>query len=93
MSGHQVHKFVHDGRHLLGFPCHQPGRDIAMARTLLLRGMLIGLAAGLVALAFTLVFAEPQVARDCVRGPAGPRRRRGGHARPVDPVGGVQLSQ
>ena len=21
-SGHLVHEFVHDGRHLLGFPCH-----------------------------------------------------------------------
>jgi hypothetical protein len=21
-SGMQVHEFVHDGRHLLGFPCH-----------------------------------------------------------------------
>jgi Probable cobalt transporter subunit (CbtB) len=21
-SGHYVHEFVHDGRHLLGFPCH-----------------------------------------------------------------------
>lgn len=21
-SGHFVHEFVHDGRHLLGFPCH-----------------------------------------------------------------------
>jgi hypothetical protein len=21
-SGTQVHEFVHDGRHLLGFPCH-----------------------------------------------------------------------
>lgn len=22
ISGMQVHEFVHDGRHLLGFPCH-----------------------------------------------------------------------
>jgi hypothetical protein len=22
ISGHLVHEFVHDGRHLLGFPCH-----------------------------------------------------------------------
>ena len=22
LSGHYVHEFVHDGRHLLGFPCH-----------------------------------------------------------------------
>ncbi len=22
ISGKYVHKFVHDGRHLLGFPCH-----------------------------------------------------------------------
>jgi hypothetical protein len=22
VSGHWVHEFVHDGRHLLGFPCH-----------------------------------------------------------------------
>jgi hypothetical protein len=22
ISGHGVHEFVHDGRHLLGFPCH-----------------------------------------------------------------------
>lgn len=22
ISGHYVHEFVHDGRHLLGFPCH-----------------------------------------------------------------------
>ncbi|WP_176373149.1 MULTISPECIES: CbtB domain-containing protein [Acetobacter] len=22
VSGHMVHEFVHDGRHLLGFPCH-----------------------------------------------------------------------
>jgi putative cobalt transporter subunit CbtB len=22
ISGHTVHEFVHDGRHLLGFPCH-----------------------------------------------------------------------
>ncbi|GAD08862.1 hypothetical protein GFGA_1d1370 [Gluconobacter frateurii NBRC 103465] len=22
ISGHEVHEFVHDGRHLLGFPCH-----------------------------------------------------------------------
>jgi hypothetical protein len=22
VSGHAVHEFVHDGRHLLGFPCH-----------------------------------------------------------------------
>lgn len=21
-SGHYVHEFVHDGRHILGFPCH-----------------------------------------------------------------------
>jgi hypothetical protein len=21
-SGHYVHEFTHDGRHLLGFPCH-----------------------------------------------------------------------
>ncbi|HZT86536.1 MAG TPA: CbtB-domain containing protein [Stellaceae bacterium] len=21
-SGHFIHEFVHDGRHLLGFPCH-----------------------------------------------------------------------
>lgn len=21
-SGHHVHEFMHDGRHLLGFPCH-----------------------------------------------------------------------
>ena len=21
-AGHYVHEFVHDGRHLLGFPCH-----------------------------------------------------------------------
>jgi hypothetical protein len=21
-QGHAVHEFVHDGRHLLGFPCH-----------------------------------------------------------------------
>ncbi len=22
ISGHLIHEFVHDGRHLLGFPCH-----------------------------------------------------------------------
>jgi hypothetical protein len=22
ISGHMIHEFVHDGRHLLGFPCH-----------------------------------------------------------------------
>jgi len=22
LSGLEVHEFVHDGRHLLGFPCH-----------------------------------------------------------------------
>lgn len=22
VSGHFVHEFLHDGRHLLGFPCH-----------------------------------------------------------------------
>lgn len=22
IAGHSVHEFVHDGRHLLGFPCH-----------------------------------------------------------------------
>jgi hypothetical protein len=22
IAGHAVHEFVHDGRHLLGFPCH-----------------------------------------------------------------------
>ena len=22
VSGHNVHEFMHDGRHLLGFPCH-----------------------------------------------------------------------
>jgi hypothetical protein len=22
VGGHYVHEFVHDGRHLLGFPCH-----------------------------------------------------------------------
>ena len=22
ISGHAVHEFVHDGRHVLGFPCH-----------------------------------------------------------------------
>lgn len=22
VSGHFIHEFVHDGRHLLGFPCH-----------------------------------------------------------------------
>ena len=22
IAGHYVHEFVHDGRHLLGFPCH-----------------------------------------------------------------------
>jgi hypothetical protein len=22
LQGHAVHEFVHDGRHLLGFPCH-----------------------------------------------------------------------
>ncbi len=22
VSGHYVHEFVHDARHLLGFPCH-----------------------------------------------------------------------
>jgi len=22
ISGNMVHEFVHDGRHLLGFPCH-----------------------------------------------------------------------
>ena len=22
VSSHYVHEFVHDGRHLLGFPCH-----------------------------------------------------------------------
>ncbi len=22
VAGHGVHEFVHDGRHLLGFPCH-----------------------------------------------------------------------
>ena len=22
LSGHYVHEFVHDARHLLGFPCH-----------------------------------------------------------------------
>lgn len=22
VDGHSVHEFVHDGRHLLGFPCH-----------------------------------------------------------------------
>jgi Probable cobalt transporter subunit (CbtB) len=22
LSGHYVHEFVHDGRHLLGIPCH-----------------------------------------------------------------------
>jgi hypothetical protein len=22
VNGHVVHEFVHDGRHLLGFPCH-----------------------------------------------------------------------
>jgi hypothetical protein len=22
IKGHMVHEFVHDGRHLLGFPCH-----------------------------------------------------------------------
>ena len=22
LSGHWVHEYVHDGRHLLGFPCH-----------------------------------------------------------------------
>jgi presenilin-like A22 family membrane protease len=21
-AGHTIHEFVHDGRHLLGFPCH-----------------------------------------------------------------------
>jgi hypothetical protein len=22
ISGHSIHEFVHDGRHLLAFPCH-----------------------------------------------------------------------
>lgn len=22
IQGHAIHEFVHDGRHLLGFPCH-----------------------------------------------------------------------
>jgi len=22
IGGHNMHEFVHDGRHLLGFPCH-----------------------------------------------------------------------
>ncbi len=22
IAGHYVHEFVHDGRHLMGFPCH-----------------------------------------------------------------------
>ncbi|QNT77718.1 CbtB domain-containing protein [Entomobacter blattae] len=22
VSGHYIHEFVHDGRHILGFPCH-----------------------------------------------------------------------
>ena len=22
LGGNQIHEFVHDGRHLLGFPCH-----------------------------------------------------------------------
>jgi hypothetical protein len=22
VSGHYIHEYVHDGRHLLGFPCH-----------------------------------------------------------------------
>jgi hypothetical protein len=22
ISGHYIHEFVHDGRHLMGFPCH-----------------------------------------------------------------------
>ena len=22
VGGHYIHEFVHDGRHLLGFPCH-----------------------------------------------------------------------
>jgi hypothetical protein len=22
VGGHMIHEFVHDGRHLLGFPCH-----------------------------------------------------------------------
>ena len=22
ISGHYIHEYVHDGRHLMGFPCH-----------------------------------------------------------------------
>ena len=31
ISGMYVHEFVHDGRHLLGFPCHYASRPTARA--------------------------------------------------------------
>src|SRR6202007_433528 len=71
-NGLYVHEFVHDGRHLLGFPCPRAlltlailriahrawaagrwfDRGALMAGRLLVRGMLLGLVAGLLALGF-----------------------------------------
>ena len=51
VRGMYVHEFVHDGRHLLGFPCHYT--ELAtMVGKLLVRGMLAGIAAGLLTFGF-----------------------------------------
>jgi hypothetical protein len=57
ISGMYVHEFVHDGRHLLGFPCHWA----TMVGSLLLRGMLVGIVAAVVAFGFAKVFGGPRI--------------------------------
>jgi hypothetical protein len=56
--GGSLHEWLHDGRHLLGFPATDVREDIVkMVRTLLI----CGLVAGVLAFAFESVVGEPAV--------------------------------
>jgi Probable cobalt transporter subunit (CbtA) len=60
IPGMYVHEFVHDGRHLLGFPATR-ARARRMVGSLLVRGMLAGLLAGLLAFGVARILGEPPV--------------------------------
>ncbi len=74
-----IARFVHDGRHLLSFPATD--KETIMVGKLLMRGMLAGVVARLIAFGFARVAGEPQVrSRDRLRGAHarhGRRRARG----------------
>ena len=58
-SGTAVHEWVHDGRHLLGFP--PLSQAVTSARDFLIRGLFAGLFAGLVAFGVAYAIGEPSI--------------------------------